>query len=152
MDYHPDHMHTGYLAYIIVKQIREERKRTNLIHKNKLTLLLYQSYKPNFFIRIRDISIQVDAWSKHRSQTKPLFNKILRHLRKVFYFFRRIKTGPDIGEGFRKPSFEPDENQIHGIFQKIQYILFRGGIKDLSDFNRELYTPIPTELGLKKSK
>ncbi|MHA1791841.1 MAG: PIG-L deacetylase family protein, partial [Promethearchaeota archaeon] len=80
MDYHPDHVHAGWLVYIIIK---------NLSPAKRPILLLYHSFHNNFFISMNDLMISVKAWSKHRSQTTPLGNKILSQLRKVFYFFRR---------------------------------------------------------------
>jgi len=172
MDLHPDHKHTGWLVYLAVKSIIDERnekfkifKQINsekikkymkqkkkkkaikeLISNNiKPILLLYHSFKPNFFIEIKDLKIQIKAWSKHKSQTTPLLNKLLFPARKLFYFLRRTKTGAKIGEGFRLVVFQKDENKIKSFKDKILYYFFAKGMKG---YGPERYTPTPKELGL----
>ncbi|MBD3350158.1 MAG: hypothetical protein GF364_01575 [Candidatus Lokiarchaeota archaeon] len=134
MDLHPDHKHTGWLIYLLVQSL-EPKKRP--------TLLLYHSFNTNFYIEIKNIKIQVEAWSKHRSQTRPIFNKILVPLRRLFYFLRRIKTGPIIAEGFRKVDFSREENLIKNTLHKIVYYIFATEMD-----GPDRYHPTPEELGL----
>ncbi len=141
LDVHPDHMRTGWLTYLIVKELSETQKDAPL-------LLLYHSFNSDFYIPYEDDSIQVDAWAKHRSQTSPLANKIVRRLRKVFAFFRRGSSGPVKAEGFRKPTFESDENKIKKLHHKIFYAISNIGIPGISAFDPERFNPIPEELGL----
>jgi len=142
LDLHPDHKHTGWLIYLIVKSIEPSKRPI---------LLLYHSTKTNFYIPIKDITIQVKAWAKHRSQTTPLSTKILLPLRKFFYTCKRIKSGPIIAESFRKVDFSEDENKIITLRHKLLYYLnakafsnFGGGSKG------ERFRPTPEELGLIK--
>ena len=136
MDLHSDHNHTGWLVYLVIKSI-EPKKRP--------TLLLYHSYNTNFYIPIKDITIQVKAWSKHRSQTSPLSNKLLLPLRKIFYLLRKRKTGPIIAEGYRKVNFFKNENKIRKLRHKIIYDIIAS---KFSGPPRERYFPTPKELGL----
>ncbi|MHA1684089.1 MAG: PIG-L deacetylase family protein [Promethearchaeota archaeon] len=137
LDYHPDHMCTGWLLYLIVKDMEKEKRPL---------LLLYHSTATNFFIPVKERSIQVRAWSKHRSQTSPLKNKILYPLRNIFYLFRRRKTGLVMAEGFRKPSFVRGENEMKKLKHKFFHYLFRGS---LGGNNPALYLPTPEALGLR---
>ncbi|MHA1714106.1 MAG: PIG-L deacetylase family protein, partial [Promethearchaeota archaeon] len=52
MDLHPDHLKTGWLAYIAIKSIPPPERPV---------LLLYHSFKTDFYIPIKDLSIQVHA-------------------------------------------------------------------------------------------
>lgn len=137
LDLHPDHLHTGWLAYIAVKRI-DPAKRPELF--------LYHSYNANFFIPIKEIGIQVRAWSRHRSQTSPVKNKILLPLRKLFYFIRRRKTGPVIAEGFRRVDFTPGENNLVRPIHRMLYHFFA---RSFAGNSREYYTPTPEELGIR---
>lgn len=133
-DLHPDHKHTGWLVYLIVKSIEPPKRPL---------LLLYHSCNTNFFIPFTDYSIQLSAWAKHVSQTTPLSNKILSPLRKLFYNVRRRKTGSVKAEGFRKAYFTKGENQIRKLRHKIVYLVV---YKLFSNFDR--YTPTPKDLGI----
>jgi LmbE family N-acetylglucosaminyl deacetylase len=136
LDLHPDHKHTGWLIYYVVKSI-EPKKRP--------MLLLYHSYNTNFYIPIKNLKIQVEGWSKHRSQTTPLLNKLLLPLRKAFYNFRRRKTGRVLAEGFRRVRFDKGENELKKMSHRIIYYIianFLGG------YGRDRYTPTPEQLGL----
>lgn len=136
MDLHSDHNHTGWLVYLVVKSIQA---------KKRPTLLLYHSYNTNFYIPIKDITIQIKAWSKHRSQTSPLSNKFLLPLRKFFYLLRKRKTGATIAEGFRKANFIKNENQIEKFHHRILYCFVS---KNFSGPPQERYFPTPKELGI----
>jgi len=171
MDYHPDHKHTGWLVYLIVKSIIKEKNITTALYKTKSKyiieksyklknldllneliknnikpiLILYHSFKPNFFIEILNLNIQVEAWSKHKSQTTPLLNKILKRVRYIYYFLKKIQTGIKIADSFRLVIFEKDENKITSFKDKILYYIFARGMKG---FGEERYKPTPQELGL----
>lgn len=136
MDLHPDHKHTGWLVYLIVKSMERWRRPW---------LLLYHSFNTNFYIPIQDIAIHIQAWSMHRSQTTPLVNKALKPLRKLFYIFRKRKNGPCIAEGFRKVNFKTDENTIKKITHRVLYSLFAHNMKG---FEGHRYHPTPKELGI----
>ncbi|MFO8018724.1 MAG: PIG-L deacetylase family protein [Promethearchaeia archaeon] len=136
MDLHPDHKHTGWLVYLAVKSLPPSKRPT---------LLLYHSFNPDFFVKVTDISIQMKAWSQHKSQTTPFLNKLLVPLRKIFYTFRRIKTGTHLAEGFRKATFHENENRLLSPWQRILYYLFASR---MAGFPREYYRPTPQELGL----
>lgn len=136
MDLHPDHKHTGWLIYLAIKSL-PLGKRPHL--------LLYHSFRPDYFVKITNLSIQVKAWSQHRSQTSPLLNKVLGTFRKIFYTLRRTKTGPAIAEGFRKATFSKNETQISSLKDRVLYYLFAGRT---AGFPRDYYRPNPKELGL----
>ncbi len=136
MDLHPDHKRTGWLIYIVIKSI-ETSKRPEL--------LLYHSFNTNFFIPIKDIETQINGWSKHRSQTSPLFNKLMNPLRKIFYNLRRRKSGPVIAEGFRRVNFTKNENKLFKLKHRILYHIFAHN--DVG-FSEQLCRPTPRELGL----
>lgn len=137
MDLHPDHKHTGWLIYFVVKSLPEQ---------SRPRLWLYHSFATNHYVPFTDFSIQVEAWSKHRSQTSPFANKVLYPLRKIFYTFRRLRTGPAFAEGFREVTFAPGENKI----EKLQHrILYHFVADKMSSLPRERYLPTPEELGLR---
>ena len=136
MDLHPDHKHTGWLTYLIIKSIEPSKRPL---------LLLYHSFNSNFYVPIKDISIQIKAWSKHESQTSPLLNKILKLMRKIFYFLRKRKSGHILAEGFRKVNFNKNENQLKKLRHKILYYIFANMLNGPS---KDHYYPTPKELGL----
>ena len=136
LDLHPDHKHTGWLIYLIIKSIGPSKRPT---------LLLYHSSKCNIFIPIKDPLIHEKTLMKHKSQFTPFFIKISTPLRKLFYIIRKVKTGNVISEGFRKAYFKPGENSIKKLRYQIVYyfvVIFLGG------FGEKRYTPTPQELGL----
>lgn len=137
LDLHPDHKHTGWLIYIVVKSIEPS---------NRPKLLLYHSFNANFHIPIKNMNIQVEGWSKHKSQTTPLKNKIIAVLRKIFYNLKRIHTGPVLAESYRRVDFIKGENEIKKIYHRAFYYLMA---KMWGEFGGELYTPTPEELGLR---
>jgi len=136
LDLHPDHKHTGWYIYIIVKSIEPSKRPV---------LLLYHSSNTNFFIPIKDLRIHYDATGKHRSQFSPLFNKILYPLRKLFYFKRGLKMGRVLAEGFRRVNFTKGENEIKKLRHKIIYLFEMTFFNNFSD---KLCHPTPKELGL----
>jgi LmbE family N-acetylglucosaminyl deacetylase len=137
MDYHLDHMRTGWLAYIAIKAIPPAERPM---------LLLYHSTANDFFIPIASLGIQTAAWSRHRSQTTPLNNKIVGKARIMFYLFRRRKTGAVLAEGFRRAKFVRGENELVGLTQKAWRYLFT---RTNNGFPREYYLPSPEALGLR---
>lgn len=138
MDYHPDHVRTGWLVYLAVKAMpRVERP----------LLLLYHSTATDFFIPIKSLDIQTRAWSRHRSQSTPLNNKILGKLRVLFYLWRRRKVGGILAEGFRRARFTIEDNTVKGLRPKSWHYLFYRANKG---FPRAYYLPSPEELGLKR--
>lgn len=136
LDEHPDHKRTGWLVHLIIKSLKPSARPL---------LLLYHSTKTNFYIPIKHLKIQISAWEKHRSQATPFFNKIIFPLRKVFYTFKKIKSGPKKCEGFRKIYFIENENTIKKLRHKILYYLIAN---TFSGFSEKLCIPSPIELGL----
>ncbi len=136
MDLHPDHEHAGWLVYLAIKSIKPSLRPT---------LLLYLSFNPNLYIPIKDLSIQLEAWSKHVSQTSPLGLKILKPLRLIYYLLRMRKIGPVFAEGFRKVNFTENENKIRTFKHEFLYTFI---VKRMSGPPKERYLPTPTELGL----
>ena len=137
LDLHNDHKHTIWLIYLIIK---------SLAPSERPMLLLYHSFNTNFYIQFKDISIQVKASAKQRSQITPLKNKILTVLRKIFYYFiNRKKTGAVLAEGFRRVNFSKNENQIKKLRHKMLYYYVA---KNISDLPRKHYISALKELGL----
>jgi len=137
LDLHNDHKHAGWLIYLVIKSLKPSERPV---------LLLYHSFNTNFYIFFKDISIQVKASAKHRSQISPLKNKILTVLRKLFYYgLNRIKTGQFLAEGFRRVDFTNDENQLKKLRHRIFYYF---AANKLSDLPPERYVPTPKELDL----
>jgi LmbE family N-acetylglucosaminyl deacetylase len=136
MDYHNDHMRTGWLAYVAIKAMHAEQRPM---------LLLYHSTANDYYIPIRDLEIQTRAWPRHRSQTTPLNNKILGKLRVLLYILRRRKTGVALAEGFRRAKFEQGENELVGLIHKAWRCFFT---RTNNGFPREYYLPSPEALGL----
>ena len=136
MDLHPDHKHTGWLTYLAVKSISPPQRPT---------LLLYHSFNTNFYVKIKNMRIQVKAWAQHKSQTTPLGNKILWKLRKIFYTYRMRKTGPARAEGFRRVKFDEKEN----ILIKTKHRMIYHCVHNVFGSMDEVWLPPPEELGLR---
>ncbi|MHA1678192.1 MAG: PIG-L deacetylase family protein [Promethearchaeota archaeon] len=136
LDLHPDHLHTGWLVYVAIKSMKPFQRPL---------LLLYHSFNPNFYITIKDLSIQMEALSKHASQISPLGLKYLKLIRGIYYYSRMIHTAPYLAEGFRKVEFKPNENSIKKIKHELIYCYI---VKHMSGPPREHYLPTPKELGL----
>ncbi|MHA1150206.1 MAG: PIG-L deacetylase family protein [Promethearchaeota archaeon] len=137
LDLHPDHKHTGWLTYLAVKSIPLPKRPT---------LLLYHSFNTNFYVKIKDMRIQIKAWEKHRSQSTPLQNKILWQLRKIFYTLRMKKTGLARAEGFRRVKFMNSEN----LLNKIKYRMIYHCVYKIFSSMDTIWLPPPEELGLIK--
>ncbi len=136
MDYHLDHMRTGWLAYIAVKAMPPA---------GRPLLLLYHSTANDFYIPIRDLAIKTAAWSKHRSQTTPLNNKLVGKMQVLLYLWRRRKVGAILAEGFRRARFAEGENELTRLCQKIWHGFF---YRANNGFPRDYYLPAPEALGL----
>ncbi|MEX2729088.1 MAG: PIG-L deacetylase family protein [Candidatus Sigynarchaeum springense] len=137
MDYHVDHMRTGWLAYIAVKAMPPAERPM---------LLLYHSTANDFYIPIYDLAIKIAAWSKHRSQTTPLACKVLAKVHVLLYFLRRRKTGAAIAEGFRRARFADGENEPTRLCQKAWHCFF---YRNNKGFPPTYYLPTPDALGLR---
>nr|MDO8084182.1 PIG-L deacetylase family protein [Candidatus Sigynarchaeum springense] len=137
MDYHPDHMRTGWLAYIAVKTMPPAERPL---------LLLYHSTANDFYIPVHDLAIKTAAWSKHRSQITPLASKLVGKAHVFLYLLRRRKTGVEIAEGFRRARFAKGENEVTGLYQRVWRCFFYRGNKG---FPPEYYLPTPEVLGLR---
>jgi hypothetical protein len=138
LDYHPDHLRTGWLVYIAIKSMPEH---------DRPVLLLYHSFKNDVYIPVKDSAFLGIAWSKHVSQTTPLRNKIGAIGRVLFFNLRRYKTGPAIAEGFRHARFTQGENIISNLWRRVVYYVLAK--LNLNASSRELYQPTPDALGLR---
>jgi len=137
LDFHPDHLHTGWLVYLAIKSMPES---------DRPVLLLYHSFKNDVYIRVKDRAFLGVAWSKHLSQTTPLRNKISIIGRVLFFNLRRYKTGPAIAEGFRHARFKLGENIILNFWRRVVYYVLAK--VSLNASPGELYQPSPDALGL----
>ncbi|MBN2153132.1 MAG: PIG-L family deacetylase [Candidatus Lokiarchaeota archaeon] len=137
LDYHVDHMRTGWLAYIAVKAFPTV---------GRPLLLLYHSTAPDFYVPFPSLDIQTRAWQRHRSQSTPLRNELFRKLRPLYYILRWRKTGMCFSDGFRRATFEPGENELEGFLQRAWWYFFARATRG---YPREYYLPSPEALGLR---
>jgi len=138
LDFHPDHLHTGWLVYLAVKSMPAH---------DRPVLLLYHSFKNDVYIPVENSAFLGVAWSKHTSQTTPLRNKIGTLGRVLFFNLRRYKTGPAIAEGYRHARFTPGENIISNFWRRVVYYVLAK--LNLNASPGELYQPSPDALGLR---
>ncbi|MHA1298058.1 MAG: PIG-L deacetylase family protein [Candidatus Helarchaeota archaeon] len=136
LDFHSDHMNTGWMCHHIVKKM-----------KKRPILLLWQTWKPNFFIPCKYRKQARKAQSQHVSQgfgskLVGIFISILQlayGIRYPNYWF---------AEGYRLIKFTKDENKP----KNFRYLLYNFSltIHKVLLPNREFYLPSPSELGIKE--
>ena len=136
LDFHSDHMNTGWMCYYIVKNL-----------KKRPILLLWQTFKPNFFIPCKSRKQAHKAMEMHLSQN---FGSIWM---KFANFILQISYGLKIpnnwfAEGYRLVNFAKFENKPKNIRYFIYNISL--AIHKIILPNRSFYQPTPSQLELKE--
>ena len=134
LDFHSDHINTGKLIYLVVKQM-----------KHPPLLLFYQSLKPNYFIPGLDRKTARKAFICHISQ--GFSRKGVQMLQTLIQLIFGIHTPNHcFAEGFRLIRL----NYADSTFSAIQKLLywFNRAFNKISLPGRNYYLPTPQELGL----
>ena len=136
LDFHSDHMNTGWMCYHIIKKL-----------KKRPILLLWQTFKPNFFIPCKYRKQARKAMEMHSSQNFGSKWMTLANLILQLSYGLRIPN-KWFAEGYRLVRFTKSENKP----RKIRYILYNFilAIHKIILPKRSFYHPTPSELGLKK--
>ncbi len=134
LDFHTDHVTTGKLIYLILKQM-----------ENPPPLLFFHTLKPNYSVPCTERKTSLKNLSSHVSQNMA---KKTTHLGQRFYqFLYAFRTrGNFFGEGYRVVRFKPGESSL-SPFRKILYYLSKA-FNNLTLPGRDFYRPTPKELGL----
>ncbi|MHA1377958.1 MAG: PIG-L deacetylase family protein [Candidatus Helarchaeota archaeon] len=136
LDFHSDHMNTGWMCYHIVKRM-----------KKRPVLLLWQTWKPDFFIPCKYRKQARRAQSQHISQGfgSKLVGISISILQLV-YGIRVPKYW--YAEGYRLVKFKEDENKP----KNFRYFIYNFSltIHKILLPKRDFYLPSPTELDLRE--
>ena len=134
LDFHPDHVNTGRLIYLILKQMKPHP-----------ILLYFHTLKPDYFVPCLERKIARDAFACHVSQDFSRKGaQSLQTIMQVIYGIRMPKHF--LAEGFRRIQFESADNSLSAS-QKILYWISRT-ISNVTLFGNDHYLPSPKELGL----
>ena len=139
-DHHNDYDNIGVLAYLACKSLPKiQRPR----------MFLWQSWKNNTYFPVTNPGFTFKPVKGHGTQFPPqrLFVKLARVIWWLLATLRRCRSGGMLAESFRAVSFSPDENRSKRIKDKIKKAFFD---HLLSGPPREIYLPIPEDLGLKR--
>ena len=141
IDGHVDHVNLGKTVYYIWSRL-----------KKKPPLLLYYTYKPNFYVSMRYRKEATKGFQKHVSQgfAKPMFLYFSWLVRFIFGFFTPHAILP---ETYRVVGINPKKyiNPVRPIpiLNKILGRILEGiGYSYMPD--RDFYRPKPKKLGLKE--
>jgi LmbE family N-acetylglucosaminyl deacetylase len=134
LDFHPDHVNTGKLIYIILKQM-----------KPPPILLFFHTLKPNYFVPCLERKKARDAFACHVSQ--GFSRKGAQSAQTIMQLVYGIHIPNHFfAEGFRLILFKPTDNILSRI-RKILYWISRA-ISTISLLGKDHYLPGPKELGL----
>jgi LmbE family N-acetylglucosaminyl deacetylase len=134
LDFHPDHIATGKLIYLVLKQ-----------RKHLPILLYYQSLKPNYFVPCLNRDQARKAFACHVSQ--GFSRKGIQWLQTIFQLIHGIHTPNHcFAEGFRLIQFKFAKSTFSAIL-KVLYWISRA-VSKISMPGRAYYLPSPRELGL----
>lgn len=134
LDFHSDHINTGKLIYLVLKQM-----------KYPPVLLYYQSLNPNYFVPCLNRNQARNAFACHVSQ--GFSRKGIQHLQTLFQLIYGVHTPNHcFAEGFRLIQFKL-ANSTFSAIQKVLYWISRA-VSKISMPGRDFYLPSPTELGL----
>jgi LmbE family N-acetylglucosaminyl deacetylase len=134
LDFHTDHVTTGKLIYIALKQM-----------KHPPLLLYFHTFKPNYYIPCTEHTESLKTLSCHISQGMA---RKTTHLGQRFYqLLYSLKTrGSWFGEGYRIVRFKSGESSFSPIRKFLYY--FSKTYNNVSLPGRDHYRPTPKELGL----
>ncbi|MHA1786128.1 MAG: PIG-L deacetylase family protein [Candidatus Helarchaeota archaeon] len=140
IDNHVDHVNLGKTVFYIWQRL-----------KKKPPLLLYYTYKPNYYINAQYKEKAREAFKKHVSQgfSKPLFLHFSWILKFIFGFFTPHSFFPETYRivGVKKNYDNPIKTPI--VLKKILKQLLRAGNFAFMPGD-ELYKPTPKELNIKE--
>ena len=136
VDFHPDHLKTGFMIISILKK-----------WKNPPLTLLFYTLSPNFHIACKSRKLAKKAFSKHKSQFFDskhiiLFNSIFQ----LIHGFRMRNTW--FAEAYRIIDFKKKFKK-KSLKDRIKYTLFYLIMK-IALPRPNLYKPIPEKLNLKE--
>jgi LmbE family N-acetylglucosaminyl deacetylase len=134
LDFHSDHITTGKLIYLVLKQMNHPP-----------LLLYYQSLKPNYFVPCENRNQARNAFVCHISQ--GFARKVTQRFQTLFQLICGMHTPNHcFAEGFRLIRF----NTASSTFSPLQKILFwiSKAVSKISMPGRDYYLPSPRELGL----
>jgi LmbE family N-acetylglucosaminyl deacetylase len=133
LDFHTDHVITGKLIYLVLKQM-----------KNPPLLLYFHTFKPNYSIPCKHRKESLDILSSHVSQ--GMARKLTHRAQRIYQFFYGGRARSLFGEGYRLVRFKPGESSFSS-YRKLLYWLSKA-FNNLTLPGRDRYTPTPKELGL----
>ncbi|TFG04301.1 MAG: PIG-L family deacetylase [Promethearchaeota archaeon] len=134
LDFHTDHVNTGKLIYLLLKQM----KRPPL-------LFFFHSFKPNYYVPCVERTKSLQTLSCHVSQG---MDRKLTHIGQRIYQFLYGIFRPSyvFAEGYRLVRFKAGES--HFSFVRWLLYWFVKSWNNLTLPGRDHYTPTPKELGL----
>ncbi|MBW1931594.1 MAG: PIG-L deacetylase family protein [Candidatus Helarchaeota archaeon] len=137
LDFHTDHVNTGRLAYLVLKNM-----------KKPPLLFYFHSLKCNYYVpcRVREKALQ--TLSCHVSQN---MHRKLTHIGQRLYqlVYGLFLPGYCYAEGFRLVRFKPNESSF-SLRRRFMY-WFSKAWNNLTLPGRNHYRPTPSELGLNES-
>ncbi len=136
LDFHSDHMNTGWMCYYIVKKL-----------KKRPFLFLWQTFKPNFFIPSKYRKQARKAMEKHSSQN--FGSKWMLFGTSIMQLTYGLKVNKYwFAEGYRFVKFSKSENRPKKLRYFIYYFIL--AIHKIILPKRTFYYPTPSQLGLKE--
>ena len=134
LDFHTDHVITGKLIYLVLKQM-----------KMPPLLLYFHSFKSNFYVPCLEWDRALKALSCHVSQGMARRGTQIGW--KLYRLVYGIFTGGHrYGEGYRVVRFKPSDSYFSPLKKLFWY--FMKGVDKLLLPGRDYYSPTPKELGL----
>ncbi|NVM52720.1 MAG: PIG-L family deacetylase [Candidatus Helarchaeota archaeon] len=134
LDFHTDHVNTGKLIYLVLKQM-----------EHPPLLLYFHSFKTNYYVPCLEWEKPLEALSCHVSQGMARRGTHLgwKLYRLIYGFFT---GGYRFGEGYRVVRFKPTESSFSPL-RKLMFWISRAFNK-ISLPKGDRYKPTPKELGL----
>ncbi|MHA1649630.1 MAG: PIG-L deacetylase family protein [Candidatus Helarchaeota archaeon] len=134
LDFHTDHVTTGKLIYLVLKQM-----------KNPPPLLYFHTFKANFYFPCIERKQALENLSCHVSQG---MNRKTTHVGQKIYQFLYGLWAPKcwLAEGYRLVQFKPNESHFSPLRKLIYW--FSKAVNNFSLPGRDHYRPTPEELGL----
>jgi len=142
IDFHKDHLNTGWNVYFALKKL----KKSELPER----FFFYYTFKPNiaFKTTIKDLDIAIEALSQHRSQITPFKIKIISAFMKLNFYLKYLNFGTPVKK-FRELKFLDNKLDVslnfNSLKDRIRYYLF---YKWMNHPSEDTYIPAPKDLGL----
>lgn len=121
LDHHPDHLNTGILVFLALKQIEPSSLPKKIFY--------YYTFRSNRFFRVhwKDKEIIFEAYAQFKSQVSPLQRNYLKFVYLYLYSRRYFKSGY-FTENFRQQSIikaKVEYPKKLNLFQKFKYHFYR---------------------------